>query len=484
MGGWRRIARWMAACSALFLLAWVTSTPAAAVPNGQGSAYWVVDLGSLGQSSSPWDVSDRDQVVGYSFRWEPGNRAFRWERGVMTVLEPLPGHSDSIAYSVNSDGYAVGRSLLAGGDSRPVLWRGTGALDLGTLGGSSGIAQDINDTGWVVGAAATADGANRAFLWRDGHMTDLGALGGRYSGARAINASGWIAGHANPSDVAYHAVLWRDGQAIDLGTLGGRLSLAEDINDAGQVVGWAETPAGQRRAFLWQNGIMTDLGTLPGHEHSEARAIGRSGEVVGVSKPPQGGHWRAVLWRDGTITDLNSMLPSGSGWTLWAANAINGAGHITGTGVSPQGKQHGYLLTTQPHTPTPTPTSTPTATATPTATPTPTPTPAFTSTGSVSPPAAAGGTSVTIRTTLTSDRSVDAYVYVQVWDLYGRPVFGAGRPGMQFSPGVPREYTAVWQIPPLQAGGEYRVSISVYDPRRVRRYSSNSEAARFRVLGP
>jgi hypothetical protein len=44
------------------------------------------------------------------------------------------------------------------------------------------------------------------------------------------------------------------------------------------------------------------------------------------------------------MKDLNKLIPSGSGWVLEQAFAINNAGQIVGTGTI-NGKEHGFLLT-------------------------------------------------------------------------------------------------------------------------------------------
>jgi probable HAF family extracellular repeat protein len=46
------------------------------------------------------------------------------------------------------------------------------------------------------------------------------------------------------------------------------------------------------------------------------------------------------------ITDLNTLLdPSGAGWTLFWAYAINGPGQIVGFGTNALGQTHAFLLT-------------------------------------------------------------------------------------------------------------------------------------------
>ena len=47
---------------------------------------------------------------------------------------------------------------------------------------------------------------------------------------------------------------------------------------------------------------------------------------------------------DGQATDLNTLLPSGSGWTLLAATGINDLGQIVGYGTY-DGNNQGFLLT-------------------------------------------------------------------------------------------------------------------------------------------
>jgi probable HAF family extracellular repeat protein len=58
-------------------------------------------------------------------------------------------------------------------------------------------------------------------------------------------------------------------------------------------------------------------------------AIENVGQVVGWSQVDDDVH--AFIWQDGVMTDLNVLIPSGSGWILRDASAINDAGEIAGS---------------------------------------------------------------------------------------------------------------------------------------------------------
>jgi probable HAF family extracellular repeat protein len=149
-----------------------------------------------------------------------------------------------------------------------------------------------------------------------------------------------------------HAFRYSGGQMHDLGTLdGGTESTAYGINDSGQVVGQAWTSTG-RRAFLYSGGQMRDLGTLDGGRTSVANDINNSGQVVGWStKSTAESNAYPFLYSGGQMHDLNSLLPAGSGWQLYSAEAINSSGQIVGRGGYPGATgQRAFLLT--PDTPT------------------------------------------------------------------------------------------------------------------------------------
>jgi probable HAF family extracellular repeat protein len=317
------------------------------------STYTLTDLGSLGGGSgAAYGINDAGQVVGYATTANARGHAFLWDGGVLTDLGTLGGLG-SVANAVNQKGQVVGFSDTGTVPVRAFLWQDGVLTDLAP-GSRYSFASGINDAGQVVGFSEPPPGSGPggAFLWQDGVLTDLGTLpGGLGSEAFHINDAGQVVGDSGVSvgtDLVLHAFLWQDGVMTDLGTPpGDRESVASGINSAGQVVGASGDLSNDDpslHAAVWQDGTWNVVGPLG----SGATAINDSGQVVGFM-PGSGDFARnhAFLYADGVLTDLNSLIPPGSGLTLFTASAINNAGQIvglaygTGGGIIP----HAYLLT-------------------------------------------------------------------------------------------------------------------------------------------
>src|SRR6516164_3828425 len=166
----------------------------------------------------------------------------------------------------------------------------------------------------------------------DGQVTDL-CPKDRYCNASSINNLGQVAG-SKVFDFDEHAALRNaDGSWQDLGTLSGPgTSYAYSLNDVGQVVGGDFTI---NHAFLWQDGVMTDLG-----DGTVAECVNNAGQIVGGDFV---GH--AVIWHDSVMTDLNTLVPGGSGLTLYNAKAINDAGQIMVEALDADRHFHAVVLT-------------------------------------------------------------------------------------------------------------------------------------------
>ena len=214
--------------------------------------------------------------------------------------------------------------------------------DLGTLGGTWSTAYDVREN-LIVGASSTADDATlQAFVYENGVMAPLPVDLGGNSAARGVNNHGDIVGYACTDDFVCEAFLYRAGALDLLGTLGGT-SVAVRINDDSQVVGtsWLSDQF-TTRAFIHENGAMRDLGTLGG-ARSEGIDINNRGEIVGRAQDTAGA-FRAFLWRDGIMIDLNSLIAPESGWRLTVATGISEGGQIVGIGTV-NGVSRAFLLT-------------------------------------------------------------------------------------------------------------------------------------------
>src|SRR5262249_54929707 len=107
------------------------------------------------------------------------------------------GGSSSRGLGINSTGVVAGSSQTTGNAATHGFYFDPGAPelhDLGTLGGTNSFAEAAG--GQIVGYSNTATaGVVRAFSYT-GTMIDLGTLGGPSSHAFGLNASGHIAGDA------------------------------------------------------------------------------------------------------------------------------------------------------------------------------------------------------------------------------------------------------------------------------------------------
>lgn len=332
------------ACLLLMVLA--ATTPArAAAP----ARYSIVELSTPADDTSAANgINNAGTVVGAVSTAGGVPTAARWSAtGTRTDLPLLPGGGSSVANGINDSGQATGRADRSdGGFAYPVRWSAAGVVE--DLGGPIvnrlGSGSAIDPGGRVAGGQrpGNSEGDPLGILYAvDGTPTELGPTLGL---ARGINGYGQVVG--GPGYV------WRAGTVTNLpglpGSTGTESTGAFAINNAGQVVGTAGVPpdAGTH-GVLWRNGSIVDIGTVDGIRYSTANAVNAAGQVVGTADPlcqpcPAP---RAWIWQSGVpITALDTLLPSGSGWTLRGATGINDRGEIVGVGMH-NGLLRAYKMT-------------------------------------------------------------------------------------------------------------------------------------------
>ena len=300
-------------------------------------SYVITEIDTLGGTwSEAGGINAAGQVAGTSLTaGDAGQHPFLYSDGKLTDLGSL-GYR-TWAGSINATAQVVGASEVDSNIWHAVLYSDGELADLGTMGGERSEAFSINDSGAIVGLSTVVDrGRFHAFLYVDGTFMDISPRETVYSSiALAINNAGQVVGTYDN-----RAFLYSEGHAIDLGVVGS----ANGLNDEGDVVGSARFGS-QTHAFLYSQGVMTDLGVLPGDINSSAGSINSAGQIVGSSEGQGDFRFHPFLYSDGQMVPLQSLLPEGSGWRVFAGGGINEAGQITGTGIDPEGRSRGFILT-------------------------------------------------------------------------------------------------------------------------------------------
>ena len=261
--------------------------------------------------------------------------AFCYFRGVITTLQPLPGHAHAYAQGVNDLGQIVGVSYTSDvdGPRRAVIFINGVAQELAATSHLRSEALGINNLGQVAGRMwPVSTSESHAYVSWFGAVRDLGTLGGlrRIEGANGINDRGQIVGVASqPGTPAERGskvpFIYDKGRMRALPT-GGNEGQAASINLHGQVVGAVFDPVlGQNRPVLWNNGKMKVLLDEPG----TARDINILGQVVGGIYSRPGG----FLYHPSTgARNLNELIDPASGYTIQYPQAINDRRQIVGFG--------------------------------------------------------------------------------------------------------------------------------------------------------
>jgi probable HAF family extracellular repeat protein len=299
----------------------------------QAQSYHVKNIGTLGGTySQGLAINDSGWVIGYAFNSNQQYTAFIWNGSSMTDLGSLGGFRSELPSpyfsKINASGKVTGYSYLADSTYHAFRWDGSMVRDLGTLGGRYSQGNAINAAGLVAGYSYLADETTlHAFVTKGASLQDLGTLGGADSSGSAINDTGQVTGYARLADSSYHAFLWNGTRMQDLGTLGGAFPYSDGraINASGQVAGITTTPANELHVFLWDGSTMQDLGFLGG-TNIEPMAINASGQVAGrgalagASAP-----WHAFFSNGAAMQDLGTLGGANS-----YVSALNDSGQVVG----------------------------------------------------------------------------------------------------------------------------------------------------------
>jgi len=332
-----------------------------AAGSARAQLYLVTDLGT---NVVPQGINNNGDIVGYvsgtNYNTE---RAFFFTNGVATTLSFGGGTTNSTAYAINTNGQSVGWYQDSLGAVHCFL--STNSATLGDIGVGAAYqsadprwngAVGINDAGQILGTRPLVPypmgTTPRAFLIANGQTNDLPIVGGatNFTTAGALSQSGAVAYMAATNyGASLLACLYTNGVMTILPTPTNTQAYVGGINDSNQVVGYlARTTAPYgAQAFFYDGQTLTNIGGFGTTINVLGIGINNYGQVVGVAYATnQVPATNVCFIYDATngVADLNTLLPSGSGWTIIRANGINDPGQIIGVGAF-QGAAHGCLLT-------------------------------------------------------------------------------------------------------------------------------------------
>lgn len=364
------------AVAALAVLAGLAAPPARAQPSFEGLG----DLPGGTDFSGAQGVSGDGRVaVGFSLS-ASGLASFRWEDGVMSAIDPVPGGSTpGLAYDANQDGSVVvgfSRGPFPGAQKEAyfaTVADGTVSIHEGA---TASEALGVNADGTVIVGKGLG---NQGFIWsQETGAVPLGDIAGgpEISEAYAVSDDGTIVAGTGRSarQPAGEAFRWTEAGGFEpLGDLPGsslggeERSAGLDISGDGlAVVGQGDSDMG-KEAFLWREGRgMIGLGNFGGPETcipksglggatelfcSIARGTNADGSVVTGSATGFDGEGPFIWDAKNGLRNLRTVLEEEfdladalAGWTLSEGWALSDDGRtVVGQGWNPQGALEGFI---------------------------------------------------------------------------------------------------------------------------------------------
>ena len=230
-----------------------------------GQEWIIIPPPGGGTFSSVAALNNKRQVVGTTADGTPYPKAYIWEDGVMTIIEPTFGPRGA-GHDINEAGAVVG--WMGNGiasDAHPFIWDGRTVIDIGLAPNTfASWAKAVNDIGVVLvrGEFDESEPTDRiigSFVFEDGTFTDLGTLPGYdvIAGIDLNNQSQIVGSEravqsSNKPDIGF---IWQDGVMTNINDLlpsDCELTVyrAEGINNAGQITGSATNQDNDPVAFI------------------------------------------------------------------------------------------------------------------------------------------------------------------------------------------------------------------------------------------
>ncbi len=221
---------------------------------------------------------------------------------------------------------------------------------IAVLGGSLSLDSITFENSSATNGAIGSDGVGAG-----GGAAGAGGKGGAFGGPGTPfpYRSGQVGLDGQPGASGGAGTLGQRGAYVltDLGLLPiGGATEAYAINKSGDVVGvggrlasFTTTPE-RDDAFLYSDGSMQDLGTLPDDIYSYAKSINDSGQIVGYSGNSNGdaNGDAAFLYSGGVMQNLGSLGGESS-----QASGINNSGQVVGYSDLASGDEHAFLYSNQ-----------------------------------------------------------------------------------------------------------------------------------------
>jgi probable HAF family extracellular repeat protein len=327
-------------------------------PPSAAQQYSLTDLGAVsGDSVSKGSaLNDAGQVAGVS-ETPTAAIATLFSGGKATSISTLGG-SVSLANAINATGEIAGWNSFnssASFDPQAYLYSNGSMKNINSpsLFPSGTEAYGINNSGEVVGTGYLTSGNFHAFLYSGGKMTDLGPAGAYQASAVAINNAGQIIGGYYLNSGAAGEFLITGGKMTTLPVPSDATAVsAFAINDNGEIAGSIFLKSGPpSHAARLVNGVWTDLGAISGASANNATALNLSGQIVGTAifpqtqyHPPKPGKHVPFISTPSGLVNLNTLIPTGTGYTLTDAIAINDAGQILCDATNSHGIERAVLL--------------------------------------------------------------------------------------------------------------------------------------------